>query len=96
MTTQTDNVPSIRLNDGEQIPQLGFGVFQVPPKDTAEAVTHALLTGYRHIDTAAAYGNEAGVAQAIRAAGLERKEVCSRSRRSARSRTRTARPRRRS
>jgi len=75
MTTQTDNVPRVRLNDGEQIPQLGFGVFQVPPDDTAEAVTHALLTGYRHIDTAAAYGNEAGVAQAIRAAGLEREDV---------------------
>jgi 2,5-diketo-D-gluconate reductase A len=75
MTTQTHNVPSVRLNDGEHIPQLGFGVFQVPPDDTAEAVTHALLTGYRHIDTAAAYGNEAGVAQAIRAAGLEREDV---------------------
>jgi 2,5-diketo-D-gluconate reductase A len=75
MTTSTSNVPSVRLNDGEQIPQLGFGVFQVPPKETVEAVTRALEAGYRHIDTAAAYGNEAGVGQAIHAAGLERDEV---------------------
>jgi 2,5-diketo-D-gluconate reductase A len=75
MTTSTSNVPSVRLNDGEKIPQLGFGVFQVPPKDTAEAATLALQAGYRHIDTAAAYGNEAGVGQAVHAAGLERDEV---------------------
>ena len=56
-----DIVPSIDLNDGATIPQLGFGVFQIPPEDTAEAVTHALDAGYRHIDTAAGYRNEAGV-----------------------------------
>ncbi len=63
------------LSDGELIPQLGFGVFQVPPKDTTEAVTRALAAGYRHIDTAAAYRNEAGVGQAIHASGLDRDEV---------------------
>jgi 2,5-diketo-D-gluconate reductase A len=75
MSTSTSNVPTVRLNDGEEIPQLGFGVFQVPPKDTAEAVTLALQAGYRHVDTAAAYRNEAGVGQAVHAAGLERNEV---------------------
>ncbi len=68
-------VPQITLNDGEKIPQLGFGVFQIPPEDTAEAVTRALEVGYRHIDTAAAYRNEAGVGQAIHAAGLARDKV---------------------
>ena len=68
-------VPTIALRDGEQIPQLGFGVFLVPPKETAEAVTAALIAGYRHIDTAAAYRNEAGVGQAIHAAGLHREDV---------------------
>jgi 2,5-diketo-D-gluconate reductase A len=58
-----------------EIPQLGFGVFQVPPEDTADVVAKALQTGYRHIDTAAAYGNEAGVGQAVRDAGLSRDEV---------------------
>jgi diketogulonate reductase-like aldo/keto reductase len=75
MSTSTSNVPTVRLNDGEEIPQLGFGVFQVPPKDTAEAVTLALQAGYRHVDTAAGYRNEAGVGQAVHAAGLERDEV---------------------
>lgn len=75
MTTSTPKIPDISLADGEKIPQLGFGVFQVPPKDTAEVVTRALLAGYRHIDTAAAYGNEAGVAQAIHASGLDRSDV---------------------
>jgi 2,5-diketo-D-gluconate reductase A len=75
MTTSTTHVPAVPLSDGETIPQLGFGVFQVPPEDTAEAVTRALLAGYRHIDTAAGYHNEAGVGQAIHAAGLERNEV---------------------
>jgi diketogulonate reductase-like aldo/keto reductase len=75
MSTSTSKVPTIRLNDGEAIPQLGFGVFQVPPKDTAEVVTRALQTGYRHIDTAAAYQNEAAVGQAVHAAGLERDDV---------------------
>jgi 2,5-diketo-D-gluconate reductase A len=75
MSTSTSNVPTVRLNDGEEIPQLGFGVFQIPPQDTAEVATRALLAGYRHIDTAAAYGNEAAVGQAIHASGLERDEV---------------------
>jgi 2,5-diketo-D-gluconate reductase A len=73
MTSST--VPTVTLNDGEQIPQLGFGVFQIPPSDTADVVTRALLAGYRHIDTAAAYRNEAGVGQAIHAAGLRRDDV---------------------
>ena len=74
MTTKTA-VPSIDLNDGVQIPQLGFGVFQIPPEETAEATLRAFQTGYRHIDTAAAYRNEAGVGQAFRASGLDRDEV---------------------
>ncbi len=75
MTSSTSNVPVVTLRDGEEIPQLGFGVFQVPPSDTAEVATRALLAGYRHLDTAAAYRNEAGVGQAVRAAGLDRAEV---------------------
>jgi diketogulonate reductase-like aldo/keto reductase len=75
MTFSTSQVPSIELRGGAQIPQLGFGVFQVPPEETAEATTRALLAGYRHIDTAAAYRNEAAVGQAIHAAGLDRDEV---------------------
>ena len=65
MTTQTSSVPHVDLNDGNRMPQLGFGVFQVPAEDTAEAVGHALRTGYRLIDTAAAYGNEAGVRDGV-------------------------------
>jgi 2,5-diketo-D-gluconate reductase A len=75
MHSSPSKVPSVRLTDGEAIPQLGFGVFQVPPEDTAEVATRAFLAGYRHIDTAAAYGNEAGVGQAIHAAGMDRDEV---------------------
>ncbi len=75
MTTSTDTVPYVPLNDGASIPQLGFGVFQIPPDDTAEVVTRAIATGYRHIDTAAAYRNEAGVGQAVRASGLHRDEL---------------------
>ncbi len=69
------SVPYLNLNDANRIPQLGFGVFQVPPEDTAGVVTHALRTGYRSIDTAAAYGNEAGVAEAIAGSGLDRGEL---------------------
>jgi 2,5-diketo-D-gluconate reductase A len=68
-------VPAITLNDGNPIPQLGFGVFQIPPPDTAEAVAVALEAGYRHIDTAEMYGNERGVGEAVRASGLERGDV---------------------
>jgi 2,5-diketo-D-gluconate reductase A len=75
MTFSTSQVPTVAMRDGEQIPQLGFGVFQVPPEETAEAATRALLAGYRHIDTAAAYRNEAGVGQAIHGAGLDRDDV---------------------
>ncbi|MQA08730.1 MAG: aldo/keto reductase [Pseudonocardiaceae bacterium] len=69
------NVPSITLNNGVQIPQLGFGVWQVPPEETAPAVEHALRSGYRSIDTAAAYGNEEGVGEAIKNSGLGRDEL---------------------
>lgn len=68
-------VPLITLNDGHHIPQLGFGVFKVPPEETAAAVRAALEIGYRHIDTAQMYGNEAGVAQGIRDAGIDRSRV---------------------
>jgi 2,5-diketo-D-gluconate reductase A len=68
-------VPTIRLNNGVEIPQLGFGVFQVPPEDTADAVSTALEIGYRHIDTAEMYGNEKGVGEAVARAGLDRGEV---------------------
>jgi 2,5-diketo-D-gluconate reductase A len=68
-------VPTIELNDGHAIPQLGFGVFQIPPPETEQAVSAALEAGYRHIDTAEMYGNERGVGEAIRAAGLDRADV---------------------
>ncbi|MBA2533071.1 MAG: aldo/keto reductase [Nocardioidaceae bacterium] len=68
-------VPDIRLNNGVEIPQLGFGVFQVPAEDTASVTLTALEVGYRHIDTAAAYGNEEGVGQAVRDSGLAREDV---------------------
>ncbi|HTU98798.1 MAG TPA: aldo/keto reductase [Solirubrobacteraceae bacterium] len=73
--TTASTVPTLTLNDGHEIPQLGFGVFQIPPSDTAQAVQTALEVGYRHIDTAEMYRNEAGVGDAIRAAGLSRDEV---------------------
>lgn len=68
-------VPTVTLDGDVQIPQLGFGVWQVPPKETYQAVAEALRVGYRHIDTAAAYGNEAGVGQALRASGIDRDDV---------------------
>jgi diketogulonate reductase-like aldo/keto reductase len=68
-------VPAIALHDGVEMPQLGFGVFQIPPEQTQEKVEEALATGYRHIDTAAAYRNEAGVGAAIAASGVPREEV---------------------
>ena len=68
-------VPNIELNDGHTIPQLGFGVFQIPPRNTVEAVTEALEVGYRHIDTAEMYGNEREVGQAVEQSGLDRGEV---------------------
>jgi 2,5-diketo-D-gluconate reductase A len=68
-------VPSIELNDGNTIPQLGFGVFQVPPEETKDAVVAALEAGYRHIDTAEMYRNERGVGEGIRASGIDRGDV---------------------
>ena len=69
------DVPHVRLNDGNQIPQLGFGVFQIDPEDTVEAVARALQIGYRHIDTAEMYGNEREVGEAVRASGFGRDDV---------------------
>ncbi|MFT4042930.1 MAG: aldo/keto reductase [Gordonia sp. (in: high G+C Gram-positive bacteria)] len=68
-------VPSITLNNGVQIPQLGFGVYQVPPEDTVEATLTALEAGYRHIDTAQLYGNEQQVGEAVAKSGIPRDEV---------------------
>src|SRR3954451_1542575 len=65
-------VPTITLNDGNRIPQLGFGVFQIPPPETERAVLHALEVGYRHVDTAEMYGNERGGGEAVRASGIHR------------------------
>jgi len=73
--TQATSVPAVRLHDGVEIPQLGFGVFQVPPEKTQDAVEEALESGYRHIDTAAAYRNERGVGAAIAASGIPREEI---------------------
>jgi len=68
-------VPTISLNNGVSIPQLGFGVYQVPPKDARAATLTALEVGYRHIDTAEMYRNERGVGEALRESGLDRSEV---------------------
>jgi 2,5-diketo-D-gluconate reductase A len=75
MSASIDQMPSLPLGPNEQIPQLGFGVFQVPAKETELAVAEALSLGYRHIDTAAAYRNEGPVGQAIHASGLGRDEI---------------------
>jgi 2,5-diketo-D-gluconate reductase A len=68
-------VPTLTLNNGVEIPQLGFGVFQIKPEDTVKATTSALEVGYRHIDTAQMYGNEREVGQAVRDSGIPREEV---------------------
>jgi len=68
-------VPTIQLNDGHQIPQLGFGVFKVDPGEAERIVSDALEAGYRHIDTAAIYGNEEGVGRAIASSGIPREEL---------------------
>ncbi len=68
-------VPGITLNNGVEIPQLGFGVFQIAPDDTVAAVSTALSVGYRHVDTAQMYGNEREVGEAVRQSGLPRHEV---------------------
>jgi 2,5-diketo-D-gluconate reductase A len=73
--TSATSIPAVTLHDGVEIPQLGFGVFQVPLEQTQETVEEAFAVGYRHIDTAAAYGNEPGVGAALAATGLRRDEV---------------------
>lgn len=70
-----NSVPMLTMNDGHQIPQLGYGVFQIPPEETAVNVRKVFEIGYRHIDTAQMYGNEAGVGEAFRQSGLDRSEV---------------------
>jgi 2,5-diketo-D-gluconate reductase A len=69
------HVPDLVMNNGKTIPQLGFGVFQIDPVETAEAVKRALDVGYRHIDTAEAYRNEKEVGEGVRDAGIDRSEV---------------------
>jgi diketogulonate reductase-like aldo/keto reductase len=71
----TVTVPTVTLNNGVRMPQLGFGVFQVPDAETTAAVTAALEAGYRSIDTAAIYGNEGGVGKALAASGIARDEL---------------------
>lgn len=71
----TTTQPHFTLNNGVELPQIGFGVYQTPPEETADAVQSAFETGYRHIDTAAAYGNEKGVGEALKRSGLARSDV---------------------
>ncbi|NLI85235.1 MAG: aldo/keto reductase [Propionibacterium sp.] len=73
--TQPTATPTVTLNNGVVLPALGFGVFQSPPAETTAAVETALKVGYRHIDTAAAYGNEREVGEGIRRSGIDRSEV---------------------
>ena len=71
----SNDIPDLLLNNGIEIPQLGFGVYKIPPEDTKGAVLTAFDAGYRHVDTAALYRNEAGVGQAVRESGLMRDDV---------------------
>ena len=71
----TTAVPTITLNNGVEIPQLGFGVFKIEPENTREATLRALEVGYRHIDTAEMYGNEKEVGEAVRESGIDRGEI---------------------
>lgn len=73
--TTNPAIPTLTLNSGFTIPQLGFGVFKVDPEETERIVSDALEVGYRHIDTAAIYGNEEGVGRAIAASGIPREEL---------------------
>jgi 2,5-diketo-D-gluconate reductase A len=75
MASNAQQIPTLALGESERIPQLGYGVFQVPPGQTERVVLEALSAGYRHIDTAAAYRNEAGVGAAIRDSGIPREEI---------------------
>lgn len=68
-------IPNLKLNNGVEIPQLGFGVFQIPPEQTRAATLEALKVGYRHIDTAQMYGNEREVGEAVRDSGIARADV---------------------
>ncbi|MFD7415774.1 aldo/keto reductase [Kitasatospora purpeofusca] len=74
-SANTPAIPTVTLNNGVEIPRLGFGVFQVPDEETTAAVSTALEAGYRSIDTAAIYGNEAGVGRALAASGLPREDL---------------------
>ena len=71
----TTNVPSVTLNNGVEMPTLGFGVYQIPPEETEQAVSTALEVGYRLLDTAASYGNEEAVGRAVRSSGISREEL---------------------
>ncbi|MFF2452867.1 aldo/keto reductase [Isoptericola sp. NPDC058082] len=71
----TNPVPTLTLNNGVELPALGYGVFQTPPDETVAATAEALRVGYRHIDTAAAYGNEREVGEALRRSGVDRADV---------------------
>ena len=75
MNPDDNKVPTLTLNNGVTLPAVGFGVFQTPPDETITAVEAALQAGYRHIDTAAAYGNERGVGQALGTSGVDRGDV---------------------
>src|SRR3954464_11577843 len=70
-----NEIPAITLKDGVEMPALGLGVFQTPPDETRDAVHAALAAGYRHVDTAAAYGNERQVGEAVHSSDLDRSEV---------------------
>ena len=71
----TASVPRLTLNNGVELPALGYGVFQTPPEQTVAAVQEALRVGYRHIDTAAGYGNEREVGEGVRRSGIDRSDV---------------------
>jgi diketogulonate reductase-like aldo/keto reductase len=75
LTMTVTTTPSLELNNGVQMPALGLGVFQTPPDETRDAVRAALDAGYRHIDTAAAYGNGRQVGEAVHSSELDRSEV---------------------
>jgi 2,5-diketo-D-gluconate reductase A len=71
----SNNVPTVTLNNGVEMPMVGFGVYQVPTEQTEQVVSEALAAGYRHIDTAAAYENEEAVGRAIANSGIPRDEL---------------------
>ena len=75
MQKLTSLTSDLKLSNGVTVPGLGYGTYQTPPEDAYRAVTDALIVGYRHIDTAARYGNESGVGQAVKDSGLKREEV---------------------